>query len=64
MVVAGLAMGVVRALWYWCVLFVLGAAFGGMVIGVFATREEQVVEWEEEVKAEADKSAYAERGEI
>lgn len=50
-----------RAQWYWWVLFVLVAAFEGMVVGVFVTREELVEKWKEEAKAEAEKLAYAER---
>ena len=59
---AVMAIWGLRAQWYWWVLFVLVAAFGGMVIGVFVTREELVEKWKEEVRAEAEKSAYAERG--
>ncbi|OBT70353.1 hypothetical protein VE03_00301 [Pseudogymnoascus sp. 23342-1-I1] len=51
-----------RAQWYWWVLFVLGAAFGGMVFGVFVTREELVEKWREEVKTEAESSTYTEPG--
>lgn len=59
---AAVAIGGLRAQWYWCVLFVLVATFGGMVVGVFATREEQLVEWKKDIKVEAENSAYGERG--
>ncbi|OBT95416.1 hypothetical protein VE01_05230 [Pseudogymnoascus verrucosus] len=60
-VAAAVAFGGLRARWYWCVLFVLGAAFGGMVLGVFVTPEKQLVKWKEEMRAEAENLAYAER---
>ncbi|KFZ19244.1 hypothetical protein V502_03765 [Pseudogymnoascus sp. VKM F-4520 (FW-2644)] len=59
---AAVAIWGLRAQWYWWVLFVLVAEFGGMVIGVFVTLEELVEKWKEEGKAEAEKLAYAERG--
>ncbi|OBT75579.1 hypothetical protein VF21_05835 [Pseudogymnoascus sp. 05NY08] len=61
MVAAAVAFGVLRAQWYWCVLFVLGAAFGGMLLGVFVTPEKLLVKWKEEMRAEAENLAYAER---
>ncbi|KFY73498.1 hypothetical protein V499_06423 [Pseudogymnoascus sp. VKM F-103] len=58
---AAVAFGGLRAQWYWCVLFVLGAAFVGMLLGVFVTPEKQLVKWKEETRAEAENLAYAER---
>lgn len=59
---AAVAFGGLKAQWYWWVLFVLGATFGGMLIGVFVTREELVEKWKDEGKAETESSAYTERG--
>jgi predicted tellurium resistance membrane protein TerC len=60
-VAAAVAFGGLRAQWYWCVLFVLGAAFGCMLLGVFVTPEKLLVKWKEETRAEAENLAYAER---
>ncbi|KFY27153.1 hypothetical protein V493_03685 [Pseudogymnoascus sp. VKM F-4281 (FW-2241)] len=49
-VVAFMGLG---AQWYWWLLFALVAAFGGMMIGLFVTPEEQVVKWKRDVKAES-----------
>ncbi|ELR04915.1 hypothetical protein GMDG_00174 [Pseudogymnoascus destructans 20631-21] len=59
--VVGMAFRGLRVRWYWCLLFMLGAAFGGMVLGVFVTPEELLVKWKEETRAEAENLAYAER---
>ncbi|OBT90801.1 hypothetical protein VE02_00663 [Pseudogymnoascus sp. 03VT05] len=58
---AAVAFGGLSAQWYWRVLFVLGAAFGGMLLGVFVTPEKLLVKWKEEMRAEAENLAYAER---
>lgn len=59
--VVGGAFWGLRAQWYWCVFFMLGAAFGGMLLGVFVTPEKLLVKWKEEMRVEAENSAYAER---
>lgn len=50
----------VRDEWYWCPFFGLGAVFAGMLLGLFLTREEVVVKWREEMKAEEARFEYAE----
>lgn len=50
----------VRDEWYWCPFFVLGAVFAGMLLGLFVTREEVVVRWRGEMKAEETRLAYSE----
>ncbi|KFY34526.1 hypothetical protein V494_06703 [Pseudogymnoascus sp. VKM F-4513 (FW-928)] len=60
---AGVAFGGFRAQWYWILFFVFGAAFVGMILGVFATREEVVLKWKQEAQAEAEKLQFAERRE-
>lgn len=57
---ACVVFGRARDEWYWCLFFVLGAVFAGMLLGLFVTREEVVLKWREEMKAEEARSTYAE----